>query len=148
MKLNLFQTWHKLHVMSESVQDIHSSDGCHFHFTEVNKENNSGRKKHLALCAMHPFSQKLELLIHSIMNVVDNSFPCNWSLLIFLFFSLISLDYFGLVLNAVSIRIYLVYPHWWSTNNLMGSKGHQGAWLVLQFLCCPDSALIWPFWNK
>lgn len=51
--------------MCESVQAIQSSDGCCLHFTKVNKENKSGRKNHLALCAAHLFRQKSELLICS-----------------------------------------------------------------------------------
>lgn len=68
IKQNLFKIWQKLHVMCESVQAIHSSDGCRLHFTKVNKENKSGRKNHLVLCALHLFPQKLELLIYSKLN--------------------------------------------------------------------------------
>lgn len=54
--------------MCKSVQAIQSSDGCCLHTTKVNKENKSGRKNHLALCAAHLFPQKSELLICSKIN--------------------------------------------------------------------------------
>lgn len=45
--------------MYESAQAIHNIDGCHLHFTEVNKENKSERKNHLFLFAAPLFPHKL-----------------------------------------------------------------------------------------